>query len=415
MSNPPAAPGALDGLKVVDLTQMLAGPFCTMLLADLGADVLKVESLRGDGTRPVGPWAPDDKKRLFGGYFQSVNRNKRSIAIDLKHPEGREILHKLVAKADVLAENFRVGVMDRLGLSYESLRKINPRLVYACIRGFGDPRTGQSPYMERPAYDIVAQAMGGLMGITGPAADQPMKTGPAVGDIVPAMLLAVGILAAVRHAERTGEGQFVDVAMYDGVLALCERIIYQYSVLGIVPKPEGNSQSFLCPFDAFPASDGWIAIAAPTDNHWVELCKAIGRPEHGTDPRYASNAQRVKHADEVRRMLQEWTSARTKAEVVKTLGGVVPCGPVNTVEDIMRDPHVERRAMTAMIEHPGLDRLIAVAGSPIKMTETPTGVRRRAPMLGEHTESVLTNLGYNRERIDMLKTVKVIATESMKR
>jgi crotonobetainyl-CoA:carnitine CoA-transferase CaiB-like acyl-CoA transferase len=197
--------GPLADVRIVDLTQALAGPFCTMLLADLGAEVLKVESLRGDGTRPVGPWAPDDKLRLFGGYFQSINRNKRSIAIDLKQPEGREILHKLVARADVLAENFRAGVMDRLGLSYESLRKINPRLVYACIRGFGDPRTGESPYVDRPAYDIVAQAMGGLMGTTGPAPDQPMKTGPAVGDIVPAMLCAVGILAAVRHADRTGE------------------------------------------------------------------------------------------------------------------------------------------------------------------------------------------------------------------
>jgi crotonobetainyl-CoA:carnitine CoA-transferase CaiB-like acyl-CoA transferase len=404
----PANHGPLAGLKVLDFTQALAGPYCTMILADLGADVLKLESLKGDPTRAVGPFAPDDELRLLRGYFQSVNRNKRSIAVDLKHPEGREIALRLVAKSDVVVENFRVGVMDRLGLSYESLRQVKPRIVYGCIRGFGDPRTGESPYVDWPSYDIVAQAMGGLMGITGPGPGQPMKAGAAAGDIVPAMLLAVGILAAVRHADRTGEGQFVDVAMYDGVLALCERIIYQYSLHGIVAEPEGNSQSVLCPFDAFPAKDGWVAIAAPGDEHWRILCEKIGAPQLGTDPRFATNSQRVRHAGEVRKFIGEWTVARTRQEILDKLGGGVPCGTVNSVRDIFDDPHVKQRAMIAMVDHPGRAQPTALAGTPIKMTATPPGVRARAPLLGENTASVLAGLGYSGDRMKALESAGVI-------
>ena len=203
--------GALAGLRVVDLTQMLAGPFCTMLLADQGAEVIKVEPPGGDMTRRAAPYFADDEARHFGGYYQSINRNKKSISIDLKTADGKAIVRRLVKEADVLVENFRAGTMERLGLSYESLAELNPRLVYATVRGFGDPRTGASPYADWPAFDVVAQAMGGIMGITGPDREHPLKVGPGVGDIVPAMLLAVGVLAAVRHAERTGEGQFVDV------------------------------------------------------------------------------------------------------------------------------------------------------------------------------------------------------------
>ncbi len=408
MSGAAKSPGALSGLKVIDLTRMLAGPYCTMLLADLGADVLKVEPMGGDPIRNFGPWASDDRLRLLGGYFQSINRGKRSIVLDYRRPEGRDVLMRLVAGADVIVENFRVGVMDRLGLSYESLHQANPRLVYGCVRGFGDPRTGVSSYMNRPAYDIVVQAMGGLMSITGPAPDRPLKTGPAVGDTIPAMLLAVGILAASWHAQRTGEGQFVDVAMYDGVLSLCERIIYQYTVQGKVPGPEGNSISFLCPYDVFPSSDGWVAIAAPTDNHWVELCRVIGVPELGTDPHFATNDERVKRAPQVRMMIGEWTSARTKRDIVDALGASVPCGPINTAPDILDDPHVAQRDMIARLEQPGLDRPLTVVGASIKMTATPTAVRRRAPLLGEHSESVLTNLGFRQEQIQQLANDGVV-------
>src|SRR5436190_3727017 len=297
------ATGPLAGVRVVDLTQMLAGPYCTLLLADLGADVIKVEPLDGDTTRTQQPFFDDDDKHYFGGYFHSVNRNKSSIAIDLKQDAGREILRRLVRNADVLVENFRVGVMDRLGLAYESLREINPRLVYACVRGFGDPRTGASPYADWPAFDVVAQAMGGLMGITGPAPDQPTKVGPGVGDIYPATLLAFGIVAALNHAQRTGVGQFVDVAMYDGILALCERIVYQHSYTGEIPTQQGNSHPLLVPFDVFATKDGFVAIATPRDAQWSELCRCIGRPELGDDLRFRTNTDRMKHADQVRRLV----------------------------------------------------------------------------------------------------------------
>lgn len=403
---------ALAGLKVIDLTQALAGPYCTMILADLGADVLKVEAPDGDMTRKVGPYPADDRLRVYGAYFQSVNRNKRSIALDLKREKGRDIVKRLVRSADVLVENFRAGVMDRLGLSYETLREINPKLVYATVRGFGDPRSGNSPYADWPAFDVVAQAMGGLMEITGLSPDRPTKVGAGVGDIVPAMFLALGVLAAVRHAERTGEGQFVDVAMYDGVLALCERIVYQYSYFNDVPKPEGNGVSYLCPFDVFEAADGWIAIAAPGDNHWKILCEAIGRPELGDDPRYVTNPKRVRRAEEVRALLREWTIARTKRQISDTLGGKVPCGPVNTVKDIFEDAHPAARRMIVPIDHPGIDRKVAIAASPIRMSSTPTGVRKRAPLLGEDTDAVLFELGYQRGEIESLARAGVIHHES---
>jgi crotonobetainyl-CoA:carnitine CoA-transferase CaiB-like acyl-CoA transferase len=388
-----AATGALAGLRVLDLTVMLAGPFCTMLLADLGADVIKVESPQGDTTRIVGPFFADDTRRDFGGYFQSINRNKRGIVLDLKTPDGCDALLKLVANADVLVENYRVGVMDRLGLAYERLREANPRLVYASITGFGHPRSGKSPYVDWPAYDVVAQAMGGIIAITGPGAGEPTKVGPGVGDMVPAMLLAVGILAAVRHAERTGEGQFIDIAMYDAILALCERSIYQHSYQGVVPGPEGNGHPLLCPFGLFEAADGFVSIACPHNDFWVALCDAIGRPELGADPRYASNAARMKRRTEVNDLVGAWTKVRSKREIALTFGGRVPAGPVNHVGDIWNDPHVAARNMLAKVEQPGSARQAVIANSPLRLSLTPAGVRHRAPLFGEHTAEVLGEAG----------------------
>lgn len=386
-------PGPLAGLRVVDLTQMLSGPFATMLLADMGADVVKVEPLTGDETRGSGPWLEGDSLRAYGGYFQSVNRNKRSIALDLKTEGGREALLRLVDGADAVLENYRVGVMDRLGLSYETLQERKPSLVYTAIRGFGDPRSGESPYMNWPAYDVVAQAMGGVMGITGPGPGHPTKVGPGLGDVFPACLAAVATLAALLNARETGRGQFVDVAMYDSVLALCERMVYQYSYKGEIAEPHGNGHPLLCPFDVFPARDGWVAVAANRDPHWRELCVRIGSPELGTDPRFVTNAARVEHSGEVRAVLSNWTAVRTRAEITRALGGHVPVGPVNSADAIFQDPHVAVRRMLVEVEQPGTERTVTIAGTPMKFGGTPSADPRRAPLLGEDREAVLLEAG----------------------
>ena len=401
--------GALAGVKVLDLTQMLAGPYCTMMLADQGAEVVKVEPVDGDPTRQFGPFRADDARRDFGGYFQSTNRNKRSLSIDLKAPEGRGLFLGLAREADIVVENFRAGVMDRLGLGYETLAADNPRLVYAAIRGFGDPRTGASPYVDRPAFDVVAQAMGGAMSITGVDARSPLKIGPGVGDIFPAALAAFGILAALHHARATGEGQFVDVAMYDGIVAMCERIVYQYSYTGRAPAPEGNQHPILCPFGTFPASDGAVTIGCPRDPFWVELVDAMGRPELRDDPRFATNDARLAHVAETVAIVEAWTRPRTKAQIAAALDGRVPFGPVNTAADIFADPHMAARGMLVEVEHPGSATPVTIASTPIRMTATPGGVARRAPLRGEDTDAVLAGLGLSPEAIADLRARGIVS------
>jgi crotonobetainyl-CoA:carnitine CoA-transferase CaiB-like acyl-CoA transferase len=274
-------------------------------------------------------------------------------------------------------------VMERLDLGYERLAEVNPRLVYAAIRGFGDPRTGESPNVSWPAFDIVAQAIGGFLSITGTADGQPIKSGPGIGDLFPAVLLAVGILAAVRHAEHSGVGQFLDVAMYDAVLSLTERIVYQHSATGQIPAPQGNSHPLLCPFDIFPTADGWMAVAAPSDRHWALIAEHIGRPDMAADDRYRTNAARLRHASEVRGVLESWLGVRTNAEVVAALGGRVPIGPVNDAAAIFADPHVAIRRMLVDLDDPGSGRPMTVAGQPIKFTRTPADPSTRGPLLGE--------------------------------
>ncbi|WP_316149089.1 CoA transferase [Cupriavidus sp. BIC8F] len=404
----PGPAGALAGLRVVDLTQMLAGPFCTQVLADHGAEVIKVEAMTGDGTRVTGPFCADDTLRDFGGYFQSVNRNKQSIAVDLKTDAGREIARRLIDGADVVVENFRTGVMERLGLAYETLRETNPRLVYGTVRGFGDPRSGASPYAQWPAYDVVSQAMGGMMGITGPDRDTPTKIGPGVGDTVPALMLCIGILAAVHRARETGQGQFVDVAMTDAVLAMCERIVYQTSYTGTVPAPEGNRHPLLCPFGLFRARDGHVSIACATDAFWAKLAHAIGRPDMATDEDFATNAARVRNAQQVIDAIEAFSTARTKEEIAQCLGGKVPFGPVYTSAEIFADPHYRVREMLVDVEQPGSATPAKIAGVPIKLSATPGAVRQRAPMLGEHTDAILLAAGYALEEIGGMRAAGAI-------
>ncbi|HXM88074.1 MAG TPA: CoA transferase [Candidatus Acidoferrum sp.] len=388
-----ARTGPLSDVRVLDLTQALAGPYCTMLLADLGADVIKVEPVAGDMSRGMGPYPADRNGCDYGGYFASVNRNKRSIVLDVKTNAGRDAFLKLAKTADAVVENARTGVMDRAGVGYERLHEINPALVYAAIRGFGDPRTGASPYADWPAFDIVAQSMGGLVAVTGPEGSAGYKAGPGIGDIYPGTLAALGVVSAIHAARRTGQGQFLDVAMYDAILALCEMIVYTYSSGGVIREPGGNGTPVLCPFDIFPTRDGAVAIAAPGENHWKILCDAIGRPELVADDRTRSSNRRVANADFVRGLITGWTQAHTTREVVAAIGGKVPVGPVNTAKDIFEDPHPRARGMLVEVEQPGDNPPLVLAGCPIKLTGTPSGIYARAPRLGEHTAQVLADAG----------------------
>jgi len=385
--------GPLFDVRVVDLTRALAGPFCTMILADMGADVIKIETPpHGDEVRLIGPHTEADDEHHFGGYFASNNRNKRSVLLDLADAGDLEKLRRLIDTADVLVENFRPGVMDGIGLAYEDLRARNPRLVYAAIRGFGDPRTGASPLADWPAFDIVAQAMGGVVSCTGTTAGEHVASGPSIGDLFPAAMGAVGVLGALHHARRTGEGQFVDVGMMDAVMALCESVMWRYSYTGQIQEPRGSQHPSLCPFEVYGTADGGVAIAAPGERHWHTLCDIVGRPDLKDDDRTRSSRRRVLHRDFVTEVIESWTTARSTDEVVQELAGRVPVGPVNTAPDLVASPHVRAREMLVAIDHPGSTRPVVAPNTPLRFTATPGGVYRRAPKLGEHTTEVLAEL-----------------------
>lgn len=384
--------GILHGIRVVDLTRMLSGPYCTMMLSDHGAEVIKIESGAGDSSRQNGPFRADDPNQEWAGYYVSLNRSKKSVCIDLKTPEGKERFRNLVKTADVLVENFRPGVMERLDLSFESLAEINPRLVYAAIRGFGDPRSGESPYSDWPSYDVVAQAMGGIMSLTGPDPDSFTKVGPGVGDIFSGMVMAFGIMAALRHAEATGSGQFVDLAMYDAVLSLCERAVYLNDFSGVIPGPEGNNHPFLAPFGLFKAKDGAIAIGIVEDKFWQILAGAMGRDNLASDPKFATRAARAEHKDQVNTLVEAWSKKHTKAEISTMLGGKIPFGPLNSIKDIFADPHVAKRNMLAQVPNP--DNQAApwtVAASPLRFSASKSPPLTSPPRLGEHNAEYLSH------------------------
>ncbi len=399
--------GALSDVKVLDLTQMLSGPFASQMLADQGAQVIKVEPPHGDMIRPAGPFRDDDTQRTHGAYFQSVNRNKRGLCLDLKTEAGRDVLFKLVAGADILVENFRAGVMEKLGIDYTVLKKINPQLVYGALRGFGDPATTDSPYVKWPAFDVTAQAMGGMIGITG-AKGQPTKIGPGVGDIIPGMMLSFGVISALHHARRTGQGQFVDVAMMDSVLAVCERIVYQHSINQSIPEPEGNFHPFLCPFGVFPASDGFITIAATNDVFFEKLANNLDAKDLLADEKYNSQVARVQNKDLLNARLCEITEQFSKRELTERLGGLLPYGPVMTVDDLSRDPHIAAREMIVEIEQPGSAKPLSVVGVPVKMSATPGSVKVRAPGKGEHSDQILKEAGFSTAEISQLRESGVV-------
>jgi len=396
--------GALAGIKIIDLTTRLAGPFGTMLFADQGAEVIKIESPKlGDLARFAGPFLPNDVKKQYAGYFQSINRNKKSIVLDLKSEVGKSIFLELLKDADALMENFAEGTMDKLGLSFDFLKTVNPKLVYGALRGFGASNNLHSPYNKYPAYDVVAQAMGGMIGITGPNPNTPVKAGPGLGDAIPGMLLAFGTLSAIHHARLSGEGQFVDVAMVDAILFASERIVYQHSMTNKVPHSTGNMHPFQSPFGIFETKDGHIAIATPEQKLFNTLCVALEAKTLLDDEKFSSFANRRANRDELEHQLNEITKQFSKKELMQKLGGVVPVGPVMKMDEIKNDPHFIAREMIYTLEVPELEAQIDVAGNPIKMSNTSINRFVRAPLHGEHNEEILTAIGISKGVIEKIK------------
>lgn len=393
--------GPLADLTILDCTMALAGPFGSAILADMGADIIKIEPPAGDMSRGTPPhpadFATPTSERTagcdYGGYFASINRNKRSIKLDLKSERDREIFLSMCERADAVLENTRAGVMDRLGCSYEVIAARNPRIVYGAIRGFGDPRTGESPYVGWPAFDIVAQSMGGLAYINGPESGTGYPCGASVGDLYPGTLMALGVVAAIHRARVTGRGQFVDVAMYDAVTFLCETVVVNYGYDQRVLGPRGAGHPNLCPFDIYATADGAVAIAAPRPKQWEALCRAMQRPDLIDDERSRDVRCRVQNRDFVNAAILAWTSGRSKHAVVDALAGEVPSGPVNNAADLFADPHLRARNMIREVPLPGDNAPVSLAGPPVKFSETPTDIYRRAPRLDEHRAEILAQFG----------------------
>jgi formyl-CoA transferase len=380
----------LEGIVVLDMTQVMAGPYCAMLLCDMGADVIKIEPPDGDWTRhlagAVGAESP---------AFNAVNRGKRSLVLDLKQPAAQEVFRRLSATADVIVENFRPGVMTRFGLDYASLSPANPRLVYASISGYG--QTG--PDAAKGGFDLVAQGVSGLMSITGEPGGPPVKVGIPVTDLGAGLFTLSGILAALYARERTGRGQYIDASLVEAGIALSVWEATEYFTTGGIPQPTGSAHRLSAPYQALKCADGYITIGAANDRSFARLCELLGRPEWTRDPRFASNARRVEHRADLAASIEEVMSKQPRAYWLQRLESVgIPCGPINTYEDVFRDPHVLAREMLVEIEHPVLGRTRAL-GTPIKMSDTPLDVRRRAPLLGEHTVEVLRIAGYSEQEI----------------
>ncbi|MDR1359812.1 MAG: CoA transferase [Deltaproteobacteria bacterium] len=387
----------LDGVTVLDLTQAYSGPFCTMHLADHGAKVIKLERPpHGDQTRGWGPF-----KNGASAYYALINRNKLGMTLDLNKEKGKEVFLQLAAKADVVVENFRVGTMEKLGLGYDNLKKVNPRLIYASISGFGL----EGPLSGRPAYDIVAQGMSGIMSITGFADKGPTKVGPSLGDSYTGSYLTMGIAMALFNRERSGQGHRLDVAMLDTLFHNLENAVVTYTVEGVIPEQMGNTDPAIAPFDTFEAKDGVFVMGVGTDKMWGEVCAAMGRPDLAEDPRYRTNADRCKnYLPDLRRTLLEWTNSKTVAQMEEILVSAgIPFGPVLNVAQTTEHPQIAARNMIQEVDDPLLGK-VRLCGIPIKARGVSDKIERPAPRLGEHNEEVLRDLlGYDAAAVRALK------------
>jgi len=394
---------ALEGIKVLDMTQFLAGPYCGLTLADMGAEVIKIENPGiGDFVRIAVP-----QINGVSLYYENMNRGKKSITVNLKTKEGKEIFAKLIVEADVLIENNRPGVMERLGFSYEQAKKINPGIIYCSISGFGQ----NGPYSQRPGYDLIGQAMSGAMSITGMQGQIPLKFGIPIGDVLGGMNGAIGILAALCYRKETGEGQHIDTALVDGLVSSMLTNTMGYFVNGTIPGRSGNRYFNAYPYDSFSAKDGEYVISCGTDPHFAALAKAIGKPELLEDPRFKEFLVRKTNPnmDELKAIIDEWSSDKTVAECVETLmAAEIPVAPIYDVKHVAEDPHIrEAREMFVNVEHPVAGK-ITITGNPIKMSETPTTPTKCAPLLGENNEEVYGKLGLDSATLKEYKEKKII-------
>jgi len=387
-------PGALDGLRVLDLSRVLAGPWCSQLLGDLGAEVVKVERPgTGDDTRSWGPpWLTDAGGQPTGesAYFLSANRNKQSLTVDLAHPQGAKLVTRLARQADVLIENFKVGGLAHYELDYESLKAVNPRLIYCSITGFG--QTG--PYAARPGYDFLMQGMGGLMSITGrPDGSEgggPQKVGVALTDVLTGLYATVAILAAVARRERSGLGQHIDLALLDVQVASLANQASSYLVGGEVPQRMGNQHPSIVPYQDFPTADGYMIVAVGNDGQFAQLCKALGMPQWAAEPRFATNPQRVANRNALAAAIAKVTRTRSTADWVAGLEAAgVPAGPINTMDRVFDDPQVRSRGMRIELEHELARRTVPLVANPIRLSESPLRYQSAPPALGQHTSDVL--------------------------
>jgi crotonobetainyl-CoA:carnitine CoA-transferase CaiB-like acyl-CoA transferase len=378
--------GALAGVRVLDFSRVLAGPFCAMLLGDLGADVIKVERPgTGDDTRQWGPpWHSDSTgEQKHSAYFLSVNRNKRSLTLNLKSATGQQIARDLAARSHIVIENFKQGQMDRFGLGYDELHALNPQLVYCSITGFG--QTG--PYADRPGYDFVIQAMSGLMSITGPVAGPPYKIGVAISDVIAGLFASQAILAALRHSEHTGHGQYIDTALLDTQIASLVNVASNYLISGQTPGRYGNQHPNIVPYQTFRAADGEFAVAVGNDGQFARLCALLDRPDLSRDPRFATNPARVEHREALIAELRSIFEHRVAGDWVAMLLAVgIPSGPINDLPAILTDPHIQARGLVYDDEN------LSLIGPPVRLSETPGTVRSLPPQLGEHTGDVLRDV-----------------------
>ncbi len=392
----------LEKIKVLDLTQVMAGPFCCQLLADMGADVTKVEP----------PGTGDQARQAMGfklkgddtAAFLAVNRNKKSVTLNLKEDEAREVFYKLVQEADVLVENFRPGVTKKLGIDYETLKEMNPRLIYASISGFG--QTG--PYAMRAGYDLIAQGMSGVMSVTGEPGGPPAKCGIPIGDLSAGLFCAFGVLTAYIAREETGEGQYVDTSLFEGALALSIWETAELWSTGRIPQPFGSAHRLTAPYQALETADGYINVGANNQRLWSRLCNALGREELIEDERFATNPDRMENRAELVEELERSTREKSTDEWIEILFEAgFPAGPIYNYEQVFEDPHTLAREMMVEMDHP-VEGKVKGLGIPVKLSETPGRIRRAAPLLGEHTEETLKGLGYSEEKIADLRERKVI-------